>query len=772
MSPSHPPLFAASRLFYLQPSEVWTDALPLGNGRIGAMVYGGVAQETVSLNENTLWAGGPHIYDNPAALEALPEIRRLIFAGEFAKAHRLTDEKFMGLPVRQMPYSSPGSLHLHFFDAAGTNPAASDYRRELDLETAISRTEFVKNGVHFVREAFVSYPDQILVIRLASDTPGSLNLTATLVSELEAVSAPAAPDTLSLRGIGNRAEEIPGTIRFTVLVRALAEGGNVTSEADPPCLQIENANAVTLLVSIGTSFQDRENVNGDADKTAQAFLDAASPKTYADLKTAHRQDYTLLYGRVKLDLGESELSSRPTDRRLLTFLQDNDPALAALYYHYGRYLLIACSRPGGQPATLQGLWNSSLAPPWGSKYTININTEMNYWPSEPAHLPECHEPLFDLIAQIAETGRETAQTMYGAKRGWVAHHNTDLWRGTAPVDGSPWGMWPMGGAWLCTHLWTRFEYSRDLETLRKHFPLLKGAAEFFLETLVPEPTHGWRVNCPSLSPENEHHPGVSLCAGPAMDTQILRDLFSACIEASRLLDREPDFRKEVEAMLTQLPPMQIGRGGQLQEWLRDWDLEVPEPLHRHVSHLYGLYPSRQINPHETPELFRAAKKTLELRGDGGTGWSLAWKINFWARLLDGDHALELIRQALTFVETQNVHYHGGGGVYRNLFDAHPPFQIDGNFGFVSGVTEMLLQSHEDEISLLPALPSFWQNGSITGIRARGGVEVSFRWKAGQVTEVTLLSTLGGEKTIQAGNKRKTVFLEAGQTLLLKGEDFV
>jgi alpha-L-fucosidase 2 len=743
-------------LWYDRPAKAWVEALPIGNGRLGAMVFGGAESERIQLNEATLWAGGPHDYDSPDGLEALPEIRRLVFAGMYREAAELANAKFMSRPLGQLPYQTLGDLHLDF-DLKG---AATDYRRELNLDSAIATTAFVANGVRHKREIFASHPDQILVYRIGVDTPGGLSFSATLKSPQRSGTSERDGD-LILQGIGGDAEGIPGQVKFAAIVRARLKGGTQRIAGDR--LIVENADEVTILVSMATSYLSYKDVSGDALRIALEHLNRVAHKTDTELRNGHISDHRRLFRRMALNLGNSK-NSVPTDIRIREFHTGEDPGLAALYFQYGRYLLIACSRKGGKPANLQGIWNESVSPPWGSKYTVNINTEMNYWPAETCGLSECHEPLFDMLEELAVTGGKTASVEYGAK-GWVLHHNTDGWRGAAPIDGASWGLWPTGGAWLSTHMWQHYLFTGDKKGLARHYKTLRAAAEFFLDTLQIHPSKGWLVTCPSASPENSHHPGVGLCAGPTMDMQILRDLFEACIKASEVLFVDVELRAKLKQARENLAPMQIGKAGQLQEWLDDWDMDAPEIHHRHVSHLYGVFPSHQITRDNTPELFEAAKRSLEIRGDAGTGWSLGWKINLWARLLDGDHAYRLILHALRPEGTLGE----GGGVYANLFDAHPPFQIDGNFGFTSGVAEMLVQSTLEQIDLLPALPSVWPEGEVRGLRARGGHVIDIEWSGGRAWSVTVHQGWAEVVRVRYGRRVMDLHGKPGAKHVLGGE---
>ena len=741
-------------MWYQTPARKWTEALPIGNGRIGAMVFGGPPREQLQLNEDTLWAGGPYTPDNTNALAALPEVRKLIFDGKYDEAAKLIERSVMARPLRQMPYQTVGDLFLDFPNAA----AFESYRRDLDLDIAVASVTYSAQGTTFRREFFASPVDQVIVVRFTADRPGQISFVAGMKTPQRATIASEGTDTLVMSGVNGSAEGIPGALKYQARVRVLAQGGATTTATNT--ISVAGADSATLLIAAATSYRNFQDVSGEPEAIVKRQLAAAAKKAFPGLLSAHVAEHQRLFRRVDLKLGSTSSMQLPTDQRIAHFAEGNDPQLAALYFQFARYLLISCSRPGGQTANLQGLWNESLNPPWGSKYTININTEMNYWPAETCNLGECVQPLEAMVMDLTKTGARTAKTMYNAP-GWVVHHNTDLWRAAAPIDGSFYGIWPMGGAWLCQTLWEHYLFSEDRNYLKQIYPALKGSAEFFLATLVEEPTHHWLVTCPSLSPENGHPEGhTSVCAGPTMDLQILRDLFDECLSASKTLGVDRELAQKIEAARARLAPMQIGAAGQLQEWLKDWDNGPGVDLHhRHVSHLYGLFPSAQIDLRKTPELAAAAKKSLEIRGDKATGWATAWRLNLWARLHDGDHAYSILAFLLSPERT-----------YPDMFDAHPPFQIDGNFGGASGIAEMLLQSQGGEIELLPALPKAWPTGSVKGLRARGGFEVDVQWQEGHLSGAAIKNITGaGPCTIRYGEKTVTLRLKPGETRRLTSD---
>jgi len=739
----------------------WLEALPVGNGRLGAMVFGGVNRERLQLNEDTLWGGGPYDPVNTNALAALPQVRQLVFDGKYREAGNLINQKVIAKPSSEMPYETAGDLYLTFPDSV----AVENYRRDLNLDTAVAGVEYTANGVHFSRQVFASPVDQVIVVRLTADKKGAISFSADYQTPLKATVAIESGNTLVASGVNAAASGIKGALKFQVRARFIADGGTVTVTSNS--VAVTNANSATILIAAATSYKNYQDTSGDPEKIVKAQIKAAGRKSFDKLLAAHLKEHQRLFKRVALDVGTSDAMKQPTDERIRNFATGNDPQFAALYFQFGRYLLISCSRPGGQPANLQGLWNESMSPPWQSKYTININTEMNYWPADSCGLAECVEPLIAMVKELSLSGGRTAREMYGAG-GWGAHHNTDLWRASGPIDFADSGMWPSGGAWLCDHLWDHYEYNPDKAYLKKVYPVMRGAAQFFLDTLQEDPTNHWLVTNPSVSPENNHPGGSAVSAGPTMDLEILHNLFGNTIKAAEILGVDAEFQKKLAATRDRLAPLQIGSQGQLQEWLQDWDYSPGQDVHhRHVSHLYGLYPSWQINVFDTPKLAAAAKYSLDKRGDESTGWATSWRINLWARLHDGDHAYKILAFLLSPGRTAN-----------DMFDLHPPFQIDGNFGGAASIAEMLMQSRplaaegaaeKFEIDLLPALPSVWPKGSVTGLKARGGFEVSLTWDGGKLTGSQIKSTGGRAVTVRYGDRTTEIKLKSGGTVQLNAE---
>lgn len=752
-------------LWYNKPANGWTEALPVGNGRLGAMIYGGNTIDTIQFNEETLWSGQPHDYAHPDAYQYLNEIRNLLWEGKQEKATILGNEKFMSQPFGQQCYQPFGNILLSF----PGHENAINYKRKLDLEDAVSTISYEVDDVKYKRETFSSAPGQAIVIRIESSKNGALNFAVGMNSPHTNYTVYVENDEIILKGKANNYPKEKGPdgypypeskLNFEARLKIVPEGGALVQTKNS--IKVEHAKTATLYLVAATSFINYKDISADPAGKCEKYLSGLEGKSYESLKAAHVADYQKLFKRVNLDLGSIGISNRPTNERLISFKTDEDPSLVSLLYQYGRYLLISSSRPGTQPANLQGIWNNKLAPPWDSKYTININTEMNYWPAEITNLAECTEPLIKMVKDLSVTGRNVAKEHY-KMNGWVAHHNTDLWRGAAPINNANHGIWVVGGAWLSQHVWWHYQFSGDRDYLKNTaYPVLKEASVFFAEYLVPDPKNPeWLVSGPGNSPELG-----GLVMAPTMDHQIIRELFANTIEAAEILGVDADFATMLKEKRAKIAPNQIGQYGQLQEWLVDKD--DPKDQHRHVSHLWGLHPGSEIHPLTTPGLAEACKVTLSHRGDGGTGWSRAWKINFWARLLDGDHSFLLLKNLMVPSISLETDMKDKGGLYLNLFDAHPPFQIDGNFGATSGITEMLLQSHlrnenGDFIQdILPALPSALSKGKISGIKGRGGFEFMIAWKNGKLESVNVKSHLGKKLNIRYKGKLLSKETKAGE----------